>query len=123
MTACDVVTRLPALGLAFISYVCDWMQAIVLPRSGFCFVKQENHLGGAAWLVSPTALIGEMFQSSSWQQSGSEDHVIEHKWQAPDMQRRLTFKLPACTSCNKRVGEWAPVKGRRALVPGQAGLV
>lgn len=82
MTACDVVIRLPVLGLAFISYVCDWMQAIVLPRSGFCFVKQENHLGGAAWLVSPTALIGEMFQSSSWQQSGNEDHVIERNWRA-----------------------------------------
>lgn len=51
------------------------------------------------------------------------DHVSEHKWRAPDMRRRLTFKLPARASCNKRVGEWAPVSGRRALVWGQAGLV
>lgn len=50
------------------------------------------------------------------------DYVSEHKWRAPDMRRRLTFKLPACASY-KRVGEWARVSGRRALVWGQAGQV
>lgn len=51
------------------------------------------------------------------------DHGKEHKWWAPDVRRRLTFKLPACASCNKRGGERAPVSGRGALVWGQAGLV
>lgn len=93
--------------------LCVWLDA----SHCSAFVKRENHLDGAAWLVFPEVLMVRCYRDVGIAEAGSEDSMTKYKWQAR-CAKALTFEVPACAPQeDRRVGPCF-----RALVRGQAGL-